>query len=453
MKTRNLFLIILLLAAGTLSVFAETGTIQTLTVDEAVRIALENNLSLKQNALDLGINKRNADRSWNSLLPALGASAMISHPTSITGSIEPASPAQLANRDVWTPGFSLSAGLTISVSVIENIRKAQSDYQTGLISNEAMRQEIELQVRKLFYQLIMLDSNRELAAQNLQNSQTRYEQTAALVRIGQSSKLDELSARVDMENLRPAAINTTILYENAMDSFKTILGIPAETNIALDGYLSQTLVCAVELDRDNIIADTRSNGSLEASRLMQSIRSMEAQRNSVRSSAYIPNIRLSWSSSPLYNIQNNSWSDNGSFSVSLGISVDNFLPWSNTKTQIDNLNDNIRSAHIQLTDSLRNRDNRISQYARTVENILKSLDAMTLNVELAQSTYEMMEDAYSRGVVDYQRLRNAGDSIGQARNQLFQEQYNLISTLLDLEKELNIPFGTLTDSKPPPFVK
>ena len=69
---------------------------------------------------------------------------------------------------------------------------------------------------------------------------------------------------------------------------------------------------------------------------------------------------------------------------------------------------------------------------------------MALTVELSQSTYEIIEDAYSRGAADYQRLRNAGDSIGQARNQLLQEQYNLISALLDLENELNIPFGTLS---------
>ena len=433
MKTRNLLLTILILAFGTLSVFAETGTIQILTVDEAVRIAFVNNLNLRQNALDLGINKRNTDRSWNSLLPTLGVSAMISHLTSITGPIEPAS------RDIWTPGFSISAGLNLSASVIENIRKAQADFEAGVLSNEALRQEIELQVRKLFYQLILLDSNRELAAQNLLNAQARFEQTVALVRIGQSSRLDELSARVDMENLRPVAINTGILYENAMDSFKTILGIPADTLLKLDGDL------AIQITADNLTGNNGHGDSLEALRLIQSIRSMEVQRSSIRNSAYIPNLRLSWSSTPLYNTQNNSWSDNGSFSVSLGFNIDNFFPWSNTKTQIDNINDNIRSAQIQLTDSLRNRDNRISQNVRTIERILESLEAMILNVELAQSTYEMMKDAYSRGVVDYHRLRNAGDSISQAMNQLFQEQYNLISTLLDLEKELSIPFGTLTE--------
>ena len=444
MKTRNLNLAILILAITTLTVSAqdflsagnkstESGTIQVyLTVDDAVRIALDNNLSLRQNAIDLGVKKRAQDRSWNSLLPTLGASAIISHPTSVTGPVEP------SNMNVWTPGFSISAGFTLSVSVIDTIKKAQADYQSGLLSYEAVNQEIELQVRKLFYQLLLLDSNRELATHNFQNAQSRYEQTAVLARIGQSSKVDELSARVDMENLRPTVINTKTLYENSMDSFKTILGIPAEAMVELDGDLN------VEITKNISSVNTGSGDSLEALQLLQSIRSMESHRNSIRSNAYIPNLRLSWSSTPLYNIQNDKWSDNGSFSVSLGINIDNFLPWSTTKTQIDNLNDNIRSAQIQLSDTLRNRDNRINQNIRTIARILESLEAMALNVELAQSTYEMIEDAYSRGAADYQRLRSAGDSIGQARNQLLQEQYNLISTILDLEKEMNIPFGTLS---------
>jgi hypothetical protein len=69
---------------------------------------------------------------------------------------------------------------------------------------------------------------------------------------------------------------------------------------------------------------------------------------------------------------------------------------------------------------------------------------MKLNVELAQTTYELIEDAFLRGAADYQRLRGAGDSLALARNRLLQEQFNLVSVLLDLEKELNIPFETLS---------
>jgi outer membrane protein TolC len=245
-----------------------------------------------------------------------------------------------------------------------------------------------------------------------------------------------------MENLRPSMINAEIIYENALDSFRAILLIPAETVIKLEGNLSQVGERGI---RDGEWGMSAERQSLEILRILQSIRSMEAQRNSVRNGAYIPSLRLSWTSTPLYNFQTEKWNDNGSFSISLGLGIDNFLPWSSAKTQIDALNDNIRAAEIQLTETLRNRENRVSQNMRTIVRILESLEAIKLNVELAQSTYTQYEDAYRRGAADYQRLRNAGDSLEQAKNRLLQEQYNLVVALLDMEKELNIPFGTLSN--------
>jgi len=440
MKTKYLFLIVPILAlTGTHTVFAQDelrgGAIpEVLTIDAAVNLALENNLNLRRSALDVQTRQRSSDRSWNSLLPSINAGVMASHPTSITGPIEPDS------RNVWTPGFSLSAGITLSTSIIENIRRAQADYELGLLSYESARQELELQVRKLFYQILLLDANRELAAQNFASAQDRYERSAARVRVGQAPRLDELSARVDMENLRPSVRNAELLYENALDSFKIILGFPQETVIRLDGSLSGAISGNLSETR------TEANGSLEAASLSKTIQSMEAQRKSIHNSAYIPNMRLSWSSMPLYTnsiLNDRSWNDNGSFSITFGLNLDNFFPWSPARTQIENLNDNIQSVQIQLADSIRNRENRINNTIRTIERITESLEAMRLNVDLAQSTYALHEEAYRLGAADYQQLRGAGDSLEQARYRLLQEQFNLISALLDLEKELNIPFGTL----------
>jgi len=450
MKTKKI-LVLLLLAVACLGVqtvvsqeaSATPGALfRVITIDEAVQLAMNNNLSLQRIALNLNTTKRTADRSWNSLLPTLNAGALISHPGSIVDDILPpvtVGPMGLQDRIVWTPGFTLSAGLTLSASVIENIKRTRSDYEAGVLTLEAAKQDLELQVRKLFYQILLLDANRELAAQNFQSAEIRYEQTAARVRSGQAPSLDELSARVDMENLRPSVMNAEIHYENAMDTFKVILGIPAEIKIVLIGSISSEIAAEISVN------DAGYAESMEASRLLQSIRSMTAQKNAVRNSAYLPSLRLSWTSTPVYNLQHGYWIDNGSFSISLGMSLDSLFPWSSARTQIQTINDNIRSAEIQLTEIMRNRENRINQNIRTVDRIMESLEAMQLNVELAQSTYEMIEDAYRRGAADYQRLQGAGDSLAMARNRLLQEQFNLVSALLDLEKELNIPFGSLSE--------
>ena len=439
----RLFFIFMLASAGTYRIFALDAISGVLTVDKAVQIALDNNLNLMRSSLDVQTKKRISDRSWNSVLPTLSAAGVASHPSSVTGPIEPKS------LDVWTSGFSLSAGLTFSVSVVDSIKKARADYEMGLLSYEAARQELELSIRKLFYQILLLDANRELAAANFASAEERYEQSAALARLGQAPRLDELSARVDMENMRPALRNAGILYENALDSFKTILGFPQDTVIRLDGSLSDGITGSISEGRFNSSESWPPKDALhlteswEAANLRKSIQSLESQRNGIRNGAYVPNLRLSWTSTPLYSSQNKIWNDNGSFSVSLGLNLDNFLPWSSTKTQVDNLDDSIRSAQIQLSDTLRNQENRVSQNMRTVEGILESFEAMKFNVELAQSTYDMYEDAYKKGAADYQQLRSAGDSFEQAKNRLLSEQYNLISGLLDLENELNVPFGSL----------
>ena len=429
------------LASGILHAFAQetqAEAVQIITIDEAVRIALDNNLGLKRGAINLGMARRASDRSWNSLLPTASAAAMISHPTSVTDPIP-------AGRDVWIPGFQLSAGFTFSAAAVENIRRARADYEAGLLSYEAARKELEIQVRRLFYQILLLDASRELAVQSFESARSRYEQTAALANIGQASRLDELSSRVDMENQRPMMMNAEIAYRNALDSFKTILGIHAETHIRLDGNLA-----AAARNSLDVSAMTAESGvPLDVSMLLASIRSMEAQRNTVRNSAYIPTLRLQWNSTPLYlhdgSWNNGTWNDaSGSFSVSLGMSLDSFFPWSNTRTQIDTINDNIRAAEIQVAEALRNRENRINQNLRTVAAILESLEAIELNVELAQSTYEMIADAFRTGAADYQRLRSAGDGLAQARHRLLQEQFNLAIALMDIERELNIPFGTLS---------
>ena len=409
---------------------AQTGTqtgAQTLTVDEAVRIALENNLILQRNAIDLSGKKRTADRSWNSLIPSVTAGAGVSHPTSVTGAIP-------AAQDAWTPGLSVSASLSLSVSTIDTIKKARADYEAGLLTYEQARRELELQARKLFYQILLLESNRELAARSLESAQARYEQSAAFARRGQASRLEEMSARVDMENQRPNVRNAETLYENALDSFKTLLGLPREQAVTLSGALRY---------EGGDPGETAQGESLEAAVLQKSIASLEAQRNAARNGAYLPSLRLSWSASPLYNIDGGQWNDSGSFSVSLSMALDNFLPWSAAKTQIESLDDSIRSAGIQLSETLRNSESRIAQYRRTIEQTRETIAALALNVELAETSYAMYEEAYRNGAADYQQLRDAGDSLSQAQNRVQQEQYNLIAAILDLEKELGAPFGTI----------
>jgi len=407
---------------------------ENITIERAVKLVIDNNLSLKRGAIDLQSRQRSADRAWNSLLPSLSADLRANNGTALVGDMNPA-------QDAWSSGFNFTASVTFTLSTFDNIKKATADYELGVLSYESAKQELELQVRKLFYQILLLDANRQLAQVSFESAESRHQQSADLVRHGQAPRLDELSARVDMENLRPTLKSTEVLYDNALDTFKTILGIDTETEIVIDGSLEA--VSPSLLEQRMTLLETDLSPAIETQSLQKSIESMRLQQSAIHRSAFLPYLRFGWSTTPLYNSYLEDWIDNGSFGVYLGMNLDNFFKWSNARTQIENLDDNIRSVESQLSDVERNRYNRIAQYTRNENRIQESLEAMRLNVELAQTTYDLHEEAYKQGGIDYQQLKSASVSLEQSRNRLLTEQYNLISTLLDLEKELNVPFGTL----------
>ena len=401
-----------------------------LTVDDAVQLAMEKNLSLDRVRVTTDGKKRTADTSWNSLIPSLSASGSINHGTSITGDVLP-------GRDQWIPGFSLSANLTLSTATIFNITKAKTDYEAGIINYESAKQELELQVRKAFYQILLIKENIVLTEQNIATAQTRYDQTRSRAALGQVSRLDELSARVDLENLKPTLNTLQSNYENALDSMKQIMGLKAEEEIVLDGNLHDLSGGTVDI--------SKSSGGLESynvSYLRKSMQVVEEQRKALWNQSYIPSLSLGWTSAPQY--ASDVWSDqSGSFSVGLSFKLDNYLPWSSARESIKSLDDSLTNYRSQITEAVMNSDNVIRQYQRTIERSLENIDTLKLNVELARETYQMYDTSYKSGTADLTSLRSANDSLLQAENKVLEEMYNLLSATLDLEKELNVPFGTL----------
>jgi outer membrane protein TolC len=428
-----------LLFAGVLLFFslhflgAETVLTETvLTVDDAAAMALKHNLGLERTRIETDGKKREAGNAWNSLIPSLSAGASYGRGTSLTGDLTP-------GRENWTPGVSLSAAVSLTPAIVTEIQRARADYEAGLLSYEAAKQELELEVRKSFYQILLLQGNVELADRNIASAQARYEEAAAKARVGQAARLEERSAKVELENLKPAKRNAETLLRNALENFALILGIGADETIRLDGSLEIAMPVTV---RDDISDTINKQDSFTTASLRKSLTALEAQRKTLWNQAYIPSLRLSWTGNPAY--ANDTWADNaGSFSIGVSIQLENFFPASKARNQIAAVDDTLALYQSRIAEALQNQDIQIRQNMRALEQSIESIEALSLNVDLARETYAMWEESYRQGSADLQQLRNAADSLSEAENRMQQEQYNLLAAMLDLEKTLNVPFGTL----------
>jgi outer membrane protein TolC len=133
----------------------------------------------------------------------------------------------------------------------------------------------------------------------------------------------------------------------------------------------------------------------------------------------------------------------GRFSITLSLMLDNFLPWSPAKERIDSLRDNIAVQKSLLQETLMNSRNAVRQLERNIAQSVETLETLALNVTLAEETRAMYEEAYRQGTSDFQSLRSARDGLSFAQNSVLEERYNLAAAILELEKELAVPFGSL----------
>lgn len=64
-------------------------------------------------------------------------------------------------------------------------------------------------------------------------------------------------------------------------------------------------------------------------------------------------------------------------------------------------------------------------------------------MELMQKTYDMTRASYNAGSTDFLTLQKAEDNLYQAKYNVENQRYSIISAVLDLENTLGIEFGSL----------
>ncbi len=406
--------------------FAQTP----LTADRAVALAVQNNLSLQRTKITADAKKRAADRAWNELIPAVSASSA-------------ASKYNAANSD-WTATEKLSASLSLSPAVFTAMKQTKVDYEAGAIDYESAKKSLELSTRKSFNQLLLFKAQIEVYERKIETAKSQYDQTAAKAKVGQAPQLEVLSAQVAWETLKPNLRSAIVSYEDALDQFKLYIGLPVGTDLELAGSLDTSELESF-LKANPVAGLSRLGDPDSVSVLRKSKELATVEKKAAAESAYLPTLALAYSAAPTY--ANDEWNDSGSFSATLSLKLDSFLPWSTTKETLDKYDDSIATYDSRIAEAQRSSEATIRSLKRSIEASLSKIDALVLNVTLAEKSYANYEEAYRRGTSDLQSLKDSGDALIEARASVLTERHALLDALLDLESELNLPFGDAGGAK------
>ena len=215
-----------------------------LTIDSAVQMAFENNISIERSAITLRGLERAKNHAWNEFLPSIsiGGGYSLNESTKYTNS---------SYRHMLYGQASVA--FNISPALIAGIKTARLQYETGELSFDEAVRSIELSVRQAFYGLLYEQAYIVQQERSLETARQQYEQNRRQYNAGRISELDVLTAQVQYEQQRPALETARATYLNDLDTFKILIGIDVREEIELDGTLDDFLnIGEIALNPDEI---------------------------------------------------------------------------------------------------------------------------------------------------------------------------------------------------------
>ena len=416
-----------------------------LTMEEAVRTAREGNLGLVSPRLEAE-GKRRADAlAWNNFLPTVDASGTLGRwnvEQSVMGVPLPR----------WSLSASFSAQLMLTLALFEGVKSLRADYEAGLISYAQAEARLERDVRKSFYNLLLLEENMKLMEEQIEAARRRYEQARANYRAGTAPELSMLQAQVAFENLKPALEEMRIGYLSARDAFAMTLGLPRGTEVLPAGKIEPAYA---KLDADAMIASGLSS-RLDIQSLVKSLESLQIAETALKYRLWTPNLILGWNLDPTFSgdpwtddlFDGDSWSQrSGMFRATLSMRLNGLLPFTQDGQQLEELRGQKEGLRAGLAQALRGAEMEIDGLVRRLEKSRTSHAALELNAGLAERAYRLSEEAYRAGASDLLDVQNAELELRKARLELLKEDYTYVTGLLDLEYAVGARFGSLGGSK------
>jgi outer membrane protein TolC len=409
----------------------------TLDVEEAVLKARENNLSVQSARIDLGTLERERNASWNPLLPGLGVGASLNQSQSVTSQ-------GLASSSPWSLSASVSASLGLSSSIRYSIRGTELEYEAGLTSLAQTEKQLERDVRKSFYDLLLKQENIRLLEESQQTARKRLDQVSNSYEYGLASELDRLNAQVNLANVKPRLQKARTDYETAIMQFKFTLGLTQNVEVVLEGEIGAQ---GLELDAQQLIR-TYGSQRFEVVSLLNDLAILENDRKLATAQELRPALNLSYTFRAAQGdpFSAAGWSGPGYsgtslLGISLSMPLDGLIPSSASGIRLAGIDDSIQKNNLALAAARARGVITIESLVLNLERSAVAIEVLQQNAALAERVYQLTQQEYEAGLTDLLTLEESYSALEQARLDVLTEQYNYQSQLLDLEYELNAELG------------
>lgn len=244
MKNKVIFLILLfLLAGGPTRGEWPVGSIRTLTLKDAIDIALTNNDSIRIQKEEVEYSRANILYAKSKFLPTLNAGYGYTYTEAVLESN--ALPNHRKDTRIFS-GYKSSNEVNLSLDEsiynggadIASLEQAKLQLKSQEETLRATKLEVEFEAKRLFYGLLLAYETKRIAQDLISQAEAHYEEVKAMYGQGTASKFDVLQSKVQVSRLMPQLVDADNATQLIMAEFKKLIAIKIKERVKIRGKLA-----------------------------------------------------------------------------------------------------------------------------------------------------------------------------------------------------------------------
>lgn len=403
------------------------GAQKMLTLEECLKLGIENNLSLEGSRNEMRTAKHllseNRAKLWPQISAVAGFNDNFNPPVSVT---DGSAYGNLYNV-TKTLQYNASAGLQLQMplynqTVYTAVDIARTLNELNRLSYEKAREDLMMQISKMYYLGQNTMEQLTLIQENMVRLRELRDITLAFFDNGMAMEVDVKRVNINLENQQVQYDNAKSMLVQQLNLLKYVMDYPAEEEITLT---------PVDTERMQSASLTGLRSDLYELQLLQSQEKLAGQQKDLIRQGYFPSLTLtgSWMYSAytdkarhwFHSGPSNHWYPSTGLGITLRVPIfDGFDKRARIrKAQIDQENArlNYENALKQMQTQYLNATNELMNNQR---NFKKQKD----NYLLAEDVYQVTTDRYREGIASMTEVLQDEMRMSEAQNNYLSAHYN-----------------------------
>ena len=427
----------LLVIFTSLCVLVPVKAQDVLTLEECLRLGIENNLSLESSRNEIRKGEHTLSENRAKLLPQINAVAGFNDnfnpPVSVTDGSAYGNPYNVTK----TLQYNASAGIQLQMplynqTVYTAVDIARTMNELNRLSYEKAREDLILQISKMYYLSQNTAEQIALIKENISRLNELSNITQAFYDNGMAMEVDVKRVNINLENQRVQYDNAQSMLTQQLNLLKYVIDYPADKEIALT---------PVDTDNTTSVSLTGLDNNQYELQLLQSKQKLAEQQHKMIGQGYIPSLSLtgSWMYSAytdkaknwFHSGPSNHWYNSSGIGLTLRIPIFDGL---DKRAKMKKAKIEIENAKLSYENALKNMQTQYLNATNELMNSQRNFRKQKDNYLLAEDVYQVTTDRYREGIASMTEVLQDEMRMSEAQNNYINAHYNYQVTNLSLLK-------------------